>query len=122
MTAMVTVRVLVGTRTIIALADFSSDMTKRLLSPILLLPGWKLSLLFSKPSYLICRFCVSTMALIVITFAGTMASFLAATTGILQNNLKRAITYSTCSQLGNMIFACGISNPGCKFYHSWHVT
>uniref|UniRef100_A0A452XDH2 NADH:quinone oxidoreductase/Mrp antiporter transmembrane domain-containing protein n=1 Tax=Aegilops tauschii subsp. strangulata TaxID=200361 RepID=A0A452XDH2_AEGTS len=38
-----------------------------------------------------------------------MTSFLAATTGILQNDLKRAIAYSTCSQLGYMIFACGIS-------------
>nr|GFB92884.1 NADH dehydrogenase subunit 5, mitochondrial [Tanacetum cinerariifolium] len=49
-------------------------------------------------------------ALIVITFAGAMTSFLAATTGILQNDLKRVIAYSTCSQLGYMIFACGISN------------
>ncbi|KAI3681388.1 hypothetical protein L6452_36182 [Arctium lappa] len=48
--------------------------------------------------------------LIVITFAGAMTSFLAATTGILQNDLKRVIAYSTCSQLGYMIFACGISN------------
>ncbi|KAK5769881.1 hypothetical protein PVK06_049921 [Gossypium arboreum] len=49
-------------------------------------------------------------ALIVITFAGATTSFLAATTGILQNDLKRVIAYSTCSQLGYMIFACGISN------------
>ncbi|KAI3807895.1 hypothetical protein L1987_23831 [Smallanthus sonchifolius] len=49
-------------------------------------------------------------ALIVITFAGAMTSFLAATTGILQNDRKRVIAYSTCSQLGYMIFACGISN------------
>ncbi|KAI3729898.1 hypothetical protein L6452_18570 [Arctium lappa] len=41
---------------------------------------------------------------------GAMTSFLAATTGILQNDLKRVIAYSTCSQLGYMIFACGISN------------
>ncbi|KAL3498697.1 hypothetical protein ACH5RR_041429, partial [Cinchona calisaya] len=38
-------------------------------------------------------------ALIVITFAGAMTSFLVATTGILQNDLKRIIAYSTCSQL-----------------------
>ncbi|KAI3681469.1 hypothetical protein L6452_36265 [Arctium lappa] len=41
---------------------------------------------------------------------GAMTSFLAATTGILQNDLKRVIAYSTCSQLGYMSFACGISN------------
>ncbi|KAM7259085.1 hypothetical protein ACFE04_014826 [Oxalis oulophora] len=42
--------------------------------------------------------------------ARATTSFLAATTGILQNDLKRVIAYSTCSQLGYMIFACGISN------------
>jgi len=49
-------------------------------------------------------------ALIVITFVGAMMSFFAATTAILQNDLKRVIAYSTCSQLGYMIFPCGISN------------
>ncbi|EYU24414.1 hypothetical protein MIMGU_mgv1a020495mg, partial [Erythranthe guttata] len=48
-------------------------------------------------------------ALIVVTFAGAMTSFLAPTTGILLNDLKRVIAYSTCSQLGYMIFACFIS-------------
>ncbi|KAH0653279.1 hypothetical protein KY289_030957 [Solanum tuberosum] len=57
------------------------------------------------------------MALIVITFAGAMTSFLAATTGILQNDLKRVIAYSTCSQLGYMIFACGISNYLVSVFH-----
>ncbi|WMV46674.1 hypothetical protein MTR67_040059 [Solanum verrucosum] len=37
--------------------------------------------------------------LIVTTFAGAMTLFLTATTGILQNDLKRFIAYSTCSQL-----------------------
>ncbi|TMX03882.1 hypothetical protein EJD97_013252 [Solanum chilense] len=48
---------------------------------------------------------------------GAMTSFLAATTGILQNDLKRVIAYSTCSQLGYMIFACGISNYLVSFFH-----
>lgn len=56
-------------------------------------------------------------ALIVITSAGAMTSFLAATTGILQNDLKRVIAYSTCSQLGYMIFACGISNYSVSVFH-----
>ncbi|KAL2944103.1 NADH-ubiquinone oxidoreductase chain 5, partial [Bienertia sinuspersici] len=56
-------------------------------------------------------------ALIVITFAGAMTSFLAATTGILQNDLKRVIAYSTCSQLGYMIFAYGISNYSVSVFH-----
>nr|WRW54337.1 NADH dehydrogenase subunit 5 [Citrus maxima] len=59
----------------------------------------------------------SPTALIVITFAGAMTSFLAATTGILQNDLKRVIAYSTCSQLGYMIFACGISNYSVSVFH-----
>ncbi|KAH1209710.1 NADH-ubiquinone oxidoreductase chain 5 [Glycine max] len=56
-------------------------------------------------------------ALIVITSAGATTSFLAATTGILQNDLKRVIAYSTCSQLGYMIFACGISNYSVSIFH-----
>nr|YP_009402310.1 NADH dehydrogenase subunit 5 [Zostera marina]ARX63713.1 NADH dehydrogenase subunit 5 [Zostera marina] len=56
-------------------------------------------------------------ALIVITSAGSMTSFLAATTGILQNDLKRVIAYSTCSQLGYMIFACGISEYSVGVFH-----
>nr|UXG53631.1 NADH dehydrogenase subunit 5 [Tolypanthus maclurei] len=56
-------------------------------------------------------------ALIVITFAGATTAFLAATTGLLQNDLKRVIAYSTCSQLGYMIFACGISNYSVSVFH-----
>lgn len=56
-------------------------------------------------------------ALVLITFAGAMTAFLAATTGILQNDLKRVIAYSTCSQLGYMIFACGISNYAVSVFH-----
>ncbi|KAF3617182.1 NADH-ubiquinone oxidoreductase chain 5 [Capsicum annuum] len=56
-------------------------------------------------------------ALIVITFAGAMTSFLTTTTGILQNDLKRVIAYSTCSQLGYMIFSCGISNYSVSVFH-----
>nr|QGW53569.1 NADH dehydrogenase subunit 5 [Peganum harmala] len=59
----------------------------------------------------------SPTALIVITSAGATTSFLAATTGILQNDLKRVIAYSTCSQLGYMIFACGISNYSVSVFH-----
>nr|YP_009047466.1 NADH dehydrogenase subunit 5 [Buxbaumia aphylla]AGN74257.1 NADH dehydrogenase subunit 5 [Buxbaumia aphylla]AHG58915.1 NADH dehydrogenase subunit 5 [Buxbaumia aphylla] len=59
----------------------------------------------------------SPTALIVITSVGAMTSFFAATTGILQNDLKRVIAYSTCSQLGYMIFACGISNYSVSIFH-----
>ncbi len=56
-------------------------------------------------------------ALIVVTFVGAMTSFFAATTGIVQNDLKRVIAYSTCSQLGYMVFACGISNYSVGVFH-----
>nr|UPI48982.1 NADH dehydrogenase subunit 5 [Balanophora reflexa] len=59
----------------------------------------------------------SPKALMIITFAGATTSFLAATTGILQNDIKRVIAYSTCSQLGYMIFACGISNYAVSVFH-----
>ena len=39
-------------------------------------------------------------ALMVVTFVGAITAFFAATTGLLQNDLKRVIAYSTCSQLG----------------------
>ncbi|KAI3842479.1 hypothetical protein MKX03_035086 [Papaver bracteatum] len=56
-------------------------------------------------------------ALIVITSAGATTSFLVSTTGILQNDSKRVIAYSTCSQLGYMLFACGISNYSVSVFH-----
>jgi proton-translocating NADH-quinone oxidoreductase chain L len=56
-------------------------------------------------------------ALIVVTFVGAMTCFFAATTGIMQNDLKRVIAYSTCSQLGYMIFACGISHYSVSMFH-----
>jgi NADH-ubiquinone oxidoreductase chain 5 len=56
-------------------------------------------------------------ALIVVTVMGAATAFFAATTGLLQNDLKRVIAYSTCSQLGYMVFACGISNYSVGVFH-----
>lgn len=56
-------------------------------------------------------------ALFVVTLVGSMTAFFAATTGLLQNDLKRVIAYSTCSQLGYMIFACGVSNYSVGVFH-----
>jgi proton-translocating NADH-quinone oxidoreductase chain L len=56
-------------------------------------------------------------ALIVVTCVGAMTAFFAATTGLLQNDLKRVIAYSTCSQLGYMVFACGISSYPVGVFH-----
>ena len=55
--------------------------------------------------------------LTIITVIGASTAFFAATVGLLQNDLKRVIAYSTCSQLGYMIFACGISNYSVGIFH-----
>ena len=56
-------------------------------------------------------------ALICVAFLGGMTALFAATTGIVQNDLKRVIAYSTCSQLGYMIFACGLSHYSVGIFH-----
>lgn len=56
-------------------------------------------------------------ALTVVTVVGAMTAFFAATTGMLQNDIKRVIAYSTCSQLGYMAFACGISGYSVGMFH-----
>jgi len=56
-------------------------------------------------------------ALFIVTVLGSVTAFFAATVGLLQNDLKRVIAYSTCSQLGYMIFACGVSNYSVGIFH-----
>lgn len=53
----------------------------------------------------------------IITLFGAMTAFFAATVGLLQNDLKKVIAYSTCSQLGYMVFACGSSNYAVGIFH-----
>jgi proton-translocating NADH-quinone oxidoreductase chain L len=48
---------------------------------------------------------------------GSLTAFFAATTGVFQNDLKRVIAYSTCSQLGYMVFVCGLSNYNVGMFH-----
>lgn len=55
--------------------------------------------------------------LFLVTLIGGITAFFAATTGLLQNDLKKVIAYSTCSQLGYMIFACGVSNYAVAIFH-----
>jgi proton-translocating NADH-quinone oxidoreductase chain L len=62
--------------------------------------------LLARCSYL---FEFSPLVLNFVVFIGSTTSFFAATTGLFQNDMKRVIAYSTCSQLGYMIFACGLS-------------
>jgi len=53
----------------------------------------------------------------IITILGACTAFFAATVGLMQNDLKRVIAYSTCSQLGYMVFACGLSNYSVGVFH-----
>ena len=57
------------------------------------------------------------IALSLVTIIGAMTAFFAATTALVQNDLKRVIAYSTCSQLGYMVFACGVSNYAVSVFH-----
>ena len=52
-----------------------------------------------------------------ISVIGVVTAVFAATTGLFQNDIKRIIAYSTCSQLGYMVFACGLSNYQVGFFH-----
>jgi len=55
--------------------------------------------------------------LLIITIVGSLTAFFASTVGIVQNDIKKVIAYSTCSQLGYMIFACGVSAYNTSFFH-----
>jgi NADH-quinone oxidoreductase subunit L len=56
-------------------------------------------------------------ALAVVTVIGACTAFFAATVGLVQNDIKRVIAYSTCSQLGYMFFAAGLSAYPVAIFH-----
>ena len=59
----------------------------------------------------------SSLVLTIVTFIGALTAFFAATIGVAQNDLKKVIAYSTCSQLGYMVMACGVSNYSASLFH-----
>jgi NADH-quinone oxidoreductase subunit L len=59
----------------------------------------------------------SETALTVVTLIGAATAIFAATVGCVQNDIKRVIAYSTCSQLGYMFFACGVSAYSAGIFH-----
>jgi proton-translocating NADH-quinone oxidoreductase chain L len=59
----------------------------------------------------------STLSLNIVMFVGSATAFFASTTGLFQNDMKKVIAYSTCSQLGYMIFACGLSGYEVGVFH-----
>ncbi|AQX19807.1 NADH-quinone oxidoreductase subunit L [Bartonella sp. WD16.2] len=60
---------------------------------------------------------LSSTASTVIIIVGTMTAFFAATVGLVQNDIKRVIAYSTCSQLGYMFVALGVGAYGAAVFH-----
>jgi NADH-quinone oxidoreductase subunit L len=56
-------------------------------------------------------------ALVVVGVIGGTTAFFAATVGMAQNDIKRVIAYSTCSQLGYMFIAAGISAYSAGIFH-----
>lgn len=59
----------------------------------------------------------SESILIIVSVVGSLTSFFAASVGLFQNDLKRVIAYSTCSQLGYMIFISGLSHYSVSMFH-----
>lgn len=59
----------------------------------------------------------ASLTLIVLTFLGALTAFLGGTMGLVQNDLKRVIAFSTMSQLGYMVYAIGISAYSISLYH-----
>jgi NADH-quinone oxidoreductase subunit L len=76
--------------------------------------------------FMVCRlspmFESSDTALMVVTIIGATTAIFAASVGMVQNDIKRVIAYSTCSQLGYMFFAAGVSAyPAAMFHLTTHA-
>jgi NADH-quinone oxidoreductase subunit L len=56
-------------------------------------------------------------ALTFVTIVGATTAFFAATVGLVQNDIKRVIAYSTCSQLGYMFVALGVGGYSLGIFH-----
>jgi NADH-quinone oxidoreductase subunit L len=60
---------------------------------------------------------LSHTALLIVTIIGATTAFFAATVALVQNDIKRVIAYSTCSQLGYMFAALGVGAYGAAVFH-----
>jgi NADH-quinone oxidoreductase subunit L len=60
---------------------------------------------------------LSPTALTVVTIVGATTAFFAATVGLVQNDIKRIVAYSTCSQLGYMFVAMGVGAYSVGMFH-----
>lgn len=55
--------------------------------------------------------------LVMIVLIGSITAFFSSTIGLAQNDFKKVIAYSTCSQLGYMVLICGFSYYELSLYH-----
>src|SRR5215469_2603888 len=60
---------------------------------------------------------LAPVALDFVTFIGATTAFFAATVGLVQNDIKRIVAYSTCSQLGYMFVAMGLGAYSVGMFH-----
>lgn len=60
---------------------------------------------------------LSSWALLGVIWIGALTAFFAGTVGVYQQDLKKIIAYSTCSQLGYMVAACGLSWYSVALFH-----
>lgn len=60
---------------------------------------------------------LAPFALDVVTVIGATTAIFAASVGLVQNDIKRVIAYSTCSQLGYMFFAIGVGAYPVAIFH-----
>ena len=60
---------------------------------------------------------MSPVALSVVTIVGGTTAFFAATVGLVQNDIKKVIAYSTCSQLGYMFVGLGVGGYSLGIFH-----
>jgi NADH-quinone oxidoreductase subunit L len=71
--------------------------------------------------FLVCRMSplyeYAPQAAAFITVLGATTAFFAATVGLVQNDIKRVIAYSTCSQLGYMFVAAGVGVYSVAMFH-----
>ncbi len=71
--------------------------------------------------FLVCRMSplmeYAPQAMNVVVFIGASTAFFAATVGLVQNDIKRVIAYSTCSQLGYMFVAAGVGVYSVAMFH-----
>ena len=59
----------------------------------------------------------SEVALNIVATIGMMTAFFAATVALVQNDIKKIVAYSTCSQLGYMFFAAGLGAYNIAIFH-----